>query len=89
MDVTQRHSTIFTLTGFHFSIRGVDIDCAVTIWHLYSYYIIRPLEGCGRDVGSIATTKFAHLTNDLRGQIMRNQIYLDLDPCSIKIYGNL
>lgn len=66
-DVTQRHSTIFTLTGLHFSIRDVDIERAVTIWLLYSYYIIRALEDCGRYVGSIATTKFAHLTNDLRG----------------------
>lgn len=73
-DVTQRHSTIFTLAGLHFSICDVDIDCAVTIWHLYSYYIIRALEDCGGDVGSIATTKFAHLTNDL---MMMNQIYLD------------
>lgn len=46
-DVTQRHSTISTLAELHFSIHNVDIDFAVTIWHLYSCYILGALEDCG------------------------------------------
>lgn len=76
-DVTQSHSTVFTLAGLHFSIRDVDIDCAVTIWHLYSCYVIRGLEDGGGDVGSIATTKSAHLTNDLKRSGDKELNFLD------------
>lgn len=65
-DVMQRRSTISTLAELHYSIHNVDID-------LYSCYILRALEDCGWEMlaatlnTKYASTKFTHLTNDLRG----------------------